>query len=109
MLVFCAAMAWSPSANAAERLEAGIRLIRPDGVEVVLDTERLLLDRGEVANIVVLVRDLEACREAWADCEKAPPPTPVRSRGWVFATGVLAAFALGMAVGEAADSVGDDI
>ena len=100
MLVFCGAMAWSPSANAAERLEPGIRLVRPDGVEVVLDTERLLLDRNEVSNIVVLVRDLEACRQAWEGCEKRPSRPERRPIRWTIAVAVLAGFSAGIVASE---------
>jgi hypothetical protein len=104
-LVFCVLVV-SSTAEAAERLEPGFVITRPDGATVTLEEEYILIDKSEVAKISLLVRDFERCRAAFVECneqlaEAAPPPQK-RSRWAVVLAIVAAAFAGGVVVGTTA-------
>ena len=61
------------SAEAAEIIEPGIVLVRPDGTEVRIDSRRILLDDEDVARLGELVDELEACRRQLEDCKRERP------------------------------------
>ena len=107
-VLLAASLGASPRARAAERLEAGVVLTRPDGATVTLDQPYMLLDASEVRGISVVVRDLEACMAAFDDCEKAKDPPAQARKFWssragagLAAAGVVVVFVGGVVIGAA--------
>lgn len=94
-------------ARAADILPIGTAISTTAGEIVILDDEYTLIDRGEVANIAIMVRDLERCRAALAECDASGRPVevpvlPAKSGlGWWVAA-ITGAFAAGLVAGEVA-------
>lgn len=92
-------------ARAADLLPAGYAITSTSGETVILDDEYLLIDRGEVAGLTIMVRDLQRCQAALAECDAAPkPPAAIapakKSRlGWWVAA-ITGAFVAGYAANE---------
>lgn len=81
-------------AEGGELLEPGIVLVRPDGTEVRIDRETILLDDEDVHRLDGLLQELAVCREEREDCgrRKADPP---QLRKWTILAGIAGAFMAG--------------
>lgn len=71
-------------------------------IVILTHERRTLIDEEEERNILVLVRNKEACDKALKDCEKPPPKPPKRGRLAVWIALIAAAFAAGLATDEVA-------
>lgn len=94
-------------ARASDLLPAGTAITSTSGETVILDDEYLLVDRGEVAGLAIMVRDLERCRAALAECDATgqpiePPVTRSPSRWSTWAAIAAGSFAAGVVAGVSA-------
>lgn len=83
-------------ARAGELPEPGIVLVRPNGTEVRIEFESVLLEREGVAKLDSLLEELEACRKSRENCEREHAPNR-SDRKWVFLATILGAFLAGFA------------
>lgn len=83
-----------PHARAGELLDPGVLLVRPDGTEVRIEYESVLLEREDVAKLDSLLEELEECRKTREDCSREHE-TPRADRKWVFLATIAGAFAAG--------------
>lgn len=84
----------SPRARAGERLAPGIVLTRPDGTQVRIGYETVLLDDEDVARLDGLLQELAECRESRDDC-KREHAKPRSDRMWVVLATIAGAFVAG--------------
>lgn len=80
--------------EAAELIEPGIVLVRPDGTEVRIDRETILLHDEDVARLDGLLQELAVCREERDGCERRKAdPAPLRK--WTVLAVIAGAFVAG--------------
>lgn len=105
MAIACSAIVFhGVPAEAGELLEPGIVLVRPDGTEVRIDRETILLNEEDVARLDGLLQDYAICREERDDCKrpKALPPQD-QLRTWTVLAAVAGAFVAGFCAQRQSD------